>query len=123
MIKTGIDLVSIKRIENSIKNPRFLQRIFSKEENLLFLKKDFKAETIAANFAGKEAFSKALGTGFRGFSFNEVEILRDELGAPFIKLSGKAKELAKGYIMSISLTHTEIDAGAVVVMIKEGVKF
>lgn len=123
MIKTGIDLVSIKRIENSIKNPRFLQRIFSKEENLLFLKKDFKVETIAANFAGKEAFSKALGTGFRGFSFNEVEILRDELGAPFIRLSGKAKELAKGYIMSISLTHTETDAGAVVVMIKEGVKF
>lgn len=119
MLKTGIDLVSIKRIENSIKNPRFLQRIFSKEENLLFSQKNFKAETIAVNFAGKEAFSKALGIGFRQFSFKEVEILRDELGAPFIRLSGKAKELAKGYFISISLTHTDDDAGAVVVMIKD----
>lgn len=48
-------------------------------------------ETIAANFAAKEAFAKALGTGVRGFSLNEVSVLRGELGAPYIKLAGNAK--------------------------------
>lgn len=119
MLKTGIDLVSIKRIEKSIKNIRFLQRVFSEEENALFKKKNFKAETVATNFAGKEAFAKALGTGVRGFSLKDVEILRDDLGAPFVRLSGNAKKLAEGYIISISLTHTDNDAGAFVVMLKD----
>lgn len=119
MIKTGIDLVSIKRIEKSIKNRRFLQRVFSEDENLLFSKRNFSCQTIATNFAGKEAFAKAIGTGIRGFSLKDVEILRDDLGAPFIRLSNNAKELAKDYDISISLTHTDNDAGAVVVMIKK----
>jgi len=45
--------------------------------------------TIAANFAAKEAFSKALGTGVRGFLLAEVSVLRNELGAPYLALSGQ----------------------------------
>ncbi|MDF2567870.1 MAG: acpS [Oscillospiraceae bacterium] len=117
MIKSGVDLVPISRIEKSIKNPRFIEKVFSPAEQELFESRKFSPATIAANFAGKEAFSKSLGTGVRGFSLNEVEILRDELGCPYIRLLGKAKQAAesKGLQFSVSLSHTDTDAVAFVV--------
>jgi holo-[acyl-carrier protein] synthase len=117
VIRTGIDLVELPRMKKALENPRFLTRVFSKEEQELFASRKDPLEGIAANFAGKEAFSKALGTGVRGFSLSEVSVLRDELGAPYLKLSGKALEIAQkeGWTFSISLTHTEHYASAVVV--------
>lgn len=114
-ITTGIDLVEISRMKKSIENPRFLTRVFSDAERVLFQQRNFSAETIAANFAGKEAFSKAMMTGIRGFALSEVSVLRDNMGAPYLSLTGKAEELAQGYKLSISLTHTENYASAVVV--------
>ena len=64
------------------------------------------------------AFSKALGTGVRGFSLREVSVLRDKLGAPFLSLSKKAAQLAQGYEISLSLTHTTHYASAVVILTK-----
>lgn len=116
-IKMGIDLTEIKRIEKSIeKNADFLMRFFGDEERQLFRGKNASAR-VAAAFAAKEAFSKALGTGVKGFSLREVQALRDENGAPFLKLSGKAAELVEksGLSLSISLTHTSDYAAAVVV--------
>lgn len=118
-MKIGIDLIEIKRVQQSIQNPRFLTRVFSAEERDLFEQRKWRAETVAANFAAKEAFSKALGTGVRGFSLSEVSVLRDDFGAPYLKLSGKAAELAKGKTFSVSLTHTEELAQAVVLMQEE----
>ncbi len=109
MIYSGTDLCSIARIEKSVKNPRFLTRVFSREEISLFEARGNSAATIAANWAGKEAFSKAMGTGLRGFALRDISVLRDELGAPYLSLSGKAKEAAerRELCFSVSLSHTE----------------
>lgn len=115
MMKTGIDLVEISRIQQSLKNPRFLTRVFSENEIRLFENSGHATQSFAANFAAKEAFSKSLGTGIRGFKLTEVEILRDEYGAPILQLYGQAKEKAKGLLFTISLTHTEHYASAIVI--------
>ena len=128
-IVTGIDLVEIGRIAKSMENPRFLERVYSPEE-LELLRSRAKADTplhlspsavntAAANFCAKEAFAKAMGTGVRGFSLSEVSVLRDELGRPYLSLSGNAAKLAQGLILSVSLTHAKDYASAVVMGISE----
>lgn len=118
-IFSGIDSVEIDRIKKSIQNKKFLERFFSQKEITLFEKRGFSPQTIAANFCVKEAFSKALGTGICGFSLKEVSALRNELGAPYLELDGKAKELAKNLAFSVSITHTDKYATAVVIACKE----
>ncbi len=117
LINTGIDIIEISRIKSSIKNPKFLSRVFSPQELKFFVQKSFSPSTSAANFSGKEAFSKSLGTGFRGISLNEISILRDSLGQPYLSLSGKAKEiqLREKLKFSISLSHSKDYATAIVV--------
>ncbi len=126
-IVTGTDLVEIGRIAKSMENPRFLERVYSAEE-LALLRERAKADTplhlspsavntAAANFCAKEAFAKALGTGVRGFSLSEVSVLRDELGKPYLSLSGNAQKLVheQGLTLSVSLSHAKEYATAVVV--------
>ena len=116
-ILTGVDLVSIPRIAHSLQNPRFLKRIFSVQERELFMKSSCPLERISANFAAKEDFSKALGTGVRGFSLSEVSVLRDEVGCPYFYLTGKAADIAqrRKLSFSVSLSHTADMACAFVV--------
>ncbi len=117
MLTTGIDLIEISRIEKSMENPRFLTRVFSVEELALLQERNFRAETVAASFAAKEALAKALGTGVRGFALREISVLRDSLGKPYFQFDGRAKELveASGLSFSVSLTHTETTAAAFVI--------
>ena len=117
MLTTGIDLISINRIEKSLANPRFLTRVFSVAEIDMFRQREYPIQTIAANFAAKEAFSKALGTGIRGFRWNEISVLRDSLGKPYFLLEGRAKYLAEqaGLRFSLSLSHTDDTAAAFVI--------
>lgn len=106
----GIDIVEIDRMEKAMGNPRFLQKIFSEEERAYFSERKLAPQSVAGNFAAKEAFSKAMGTGVRGFSFSEVEILRDEAGKPHIALTGAAKKIAdeKGICgLYISISHSK----------------
>lgn len=114
---TGIDLVKIDRIRKSMENPRFAARVFSASERELFAHKKDPYPSFAANFAAKEAFSKALGTGVRGVALNEVSVLRDELGAPYFAFTGNAARIVeeRGLSFSVSLTHTEDMAGAFVI--------
>ena len=112
-MRVGIDSVEIKRIAKSLSIKGFRERIFSEEEIQLL---DGKAvQSYAANFAAKEAFSKAVGTGIRGFLWTDVSILRDELGAPYLKLTGCALNAAKGLSFTVSLTHTKDIATAIVI--------
>lgn len=115
MYTVGIDLVEIARIEKSVKSRRFVERVFSEKEIALFSSKNNPASSMAGNWAAKEAFSKALGTGVRDFSLNEVSILRDELGAPYIELSGNAEKIVQKLELefSVSITHTSQLAQAV----------
>ena len=108
-------MVEISRIEKSMKRPGFLKFVFSEEEMFYFEKKNFPCQSIAAAFCAKEAFSKAVGTGVRGFKLKEVELLHNDLGAPYISLKGNAKKLFSGITnISVSLTHTKNYASAVV---------
>ena len=120
-ITTGIDLIEIERIKDSIKNERFLNRVFSDLEISLFNERGHNPAVIAANFCVKEAFSKSIGTGIRGFSLNEVSVLRDELGAPYMVFTGRAEKIVTkmGLTFSVSITHTRIYASAVVIAYKD----
>ena len=73
---------------------------------------------MAGNFAAKEAVSKALGTGVRGFGLKDIEILRDELGKPIVEVSDKVKELIKvnNYLFNVSISHNRTCAIAFVVL-------
>ena len=94
----GIDIIEIDRIENAIKkNPRFLERNFTEKEVLYFKENNFKFESIAGNFASKEAISKAIGTGIRGFKLKDIEILRDELGKPIVNTYNNLSEICIKY--------------------------
>lgn len=114
-MRAGIDSVEIDRIAKSLEINGFLERVYSSEEIKLLQARNMRPETAASNFAAKEAFSKALGSGIRGFSLNEVSVLRDELGAPFISLSGKAREAAGELRFTVSITHTKSVATAIVI--------
>ena len=89
----GTDIVSVDRIKKSLKNSNFLYRIFNKQEITKCKKLSRLNNCYAKRFAAKEAFSKALGTGIsKGIKFNEIIILNEKSGKPFIKLIGNTKK-------------------------------
>ena len=117
--KIGTDIIEIQRIQRTVeRTPKFLEKIFTEREIELFKSKAMKYETIAGNFAVKEAISKAIGRGFRGFSFNDLEILRDEFGRPIANVSDKVKEILgyKDVIFHISISHNKSYAIAFVTL-------
>ena len=121
MIKgIGTDIIEISRVTRAAENEKFLERWFTANERSFFAGKGSrKYESIAANFAAKEAAAKALGTGFAGFSAADIEILRDERGAPYVNLFDGAKARAESLGVSeifVSLSHCESYAVAYVVM-------
>lgn len=86
----GVDLCHIPRIEGLItRHSNFTSRFFTSKEQELF-QGARQAQAVASNFAVKEAFSKALGTGVVGFDLDEVEVLRQASGAPYVVLHGQA---------------------------------
>lgn len=117
-MRTGIDIIEIKRVEKSISNNHFIERVYSPEEIAVCESRKNRAESYAGRFCVKEAFAKALGTGVRGFELNEVSTLTDSLGCPYISLKGKALKLAENYKFSVSITHSKEYAAAIVIMYK-----
>ena len=120
----GIDIIEIKRIKNSIeKQPRFLEKIFTENEIEYFKSNGFRYESIAGNFAAKEAISKALGTGIRDFKFKDIEILRNELGKPIVKTYNNLSSICIKYNVTdikVSISHCEDYAVAnAVTIVKE----
>ena len=88
----GTDIVNINRIKKSIKNKKFVKRIFNEIEIKKCQNQNNKANCFAKRFAAKEAFSKALGTGIsKGINFKEIEVYNTKNGKPKIKLLGKTK--------------------------------
>lgn len=118
MYSVGIDLVEIARVKKGCTNPRFVDRVYSRDEQALFFSDKPKYDSLAGNWAAKEAFSKALGTGVVDFALAEVEVLRNELGAPYYRLSGRAAKAAEGMSFSVSITHTKELAQAVCIAYK-----
>lgn len=121
MYSVGLDMVECSRIEKAMRSQRFAQRVFGCGELALLQERGYPdgpgrrwIETAAAGFCAKEAFGKAMGTGVRGFHLREVELLREESGRPFLRLTGSAAALAEGMCFSVSVTHTKEYASVVV---------
>lgn len=120
ILGVGIDVIEHSRIKNMELACEFEKKHFTThEQNLFKNRKNFKYKVIANNFAVKEAFSKALGTGVRGFALNDIEVLRDNCGKPYINLYGRAKRIFDdfgGKTMFVSISDTENISTAVVVI-------
>lgn len=119
IIGIGTDIIEINRIEKAIeKNERFLTKNFTELELELFKNRNYSNETIAGNFASKEAISKCFGTGFRGFSLKDIEVLRDSLGKPVVNLSKNLKEQMKlnKYKIHLSISHNKTNAIAYAIL-------
>ena len=108
----GIDLVEIARIERMLADhaERFVDRCFDPvEAEYADGAEAVRCERLAARFAAKEAVLKALGTGLRsGMEWTDIVMVRDELGAPSIRLGGRVAEVAasKGIeAWQLSLSH------------------
>ena len=90
----GTDIVNVDRIKNSLKNKDFIHRIFNEKEILKCKKINNSINCYAKRFAAKEAFSKALGTGIaNGINFNEIVILNNKSGKPYINIIGQTKKI------------------------------
>ena len=103
----GCDLIEVERVRRAAQRESFCRRAFSQEEMEFFAGFRDPAQEMAGVWAVKEAFSKALGTGIRGFSLNEITVSLDELGAPFLKLTGNAKKCAGDLTFHITISHTK----------------
>ncbi|MBS7009319.1 holo-ACP synthase [Anaerostipes sp.] len=115
IVGIGTDLVEIGRVQKLVERKNSLSRIFSEDE-LAFAGSD--STTLAGNFAVKEAVSKVFGTGFFGLEPFEIEVFRDTKGAPYVKVSGRARKLAlemKITKFHVSITNTKGLAQAFVI--------
>jgi holo-[acyl-carrier-protein] synthase len=116
----GVDIIEIPRIEKVIQRWKdvFLQRVYTKTELNLYN----NTSSLAVRFAAKEAVLKALGACDKGISWQDIEILAESNGKPFVNLLGKAKIIAHElgiHSLNISLSHSRIYAVAFVVGAKE----
>jgi holo-[acyl-carrier protein] synthase len=91
----GTDLARISRFRKFLEpGNKVIERIFSPAERQYALQMKDPAPHLAARFAAKEAYVKALGTGLRnGLSWQQIRVVRDELGCPSLELTGRAAEL------------------------------
>ncbi|MGA3012568.1 MAG: holo-ACP synthase [Bacteroidales bacterium] len=117
----GTDIIEVPRIEKVMeKDIGFRDKIFSPGEIAYCETKRHKYENYAARFSAKEAFMKAIGTGWRfGIRFADIEVYHDEFGKPLIRLYGKAEELVKNEGISkihVSLSHIKDVATAIVIV-------
>ncbi|SHF09515.1 holo-ACP synthase [Caloramator proteoclasticus] len=117
MIKgIGTDIIEISRIKKAAENSSFLARVYTQKE-LEYIKTK-QIESAAGYFAAKEAVSKALGTGIKGFSFRDIEILKKD-GVPYVVLHRGAKRIAEDKDIKniqLSISHCRDYAVAFVVM-------
>jgi hydroxyethylthiazole kinase-like uncharacterized protein yjeF len=118
IIGIGIDIIEISRIEN-ISSRAFYKKIFTDKEYEYLKTKG--PESTAGYFCAKEAVSKALGTGFSGFKFNDIEIVK-KAEVPYAALHGEAARIAKNKGIAkifVSISHSKIHATATAIAVTE----
>src|SRR5256885_12465860 len=122
VVGIGVDLVKCARVERSLQRfgEKFLHRVFTDGEIAYSMAMKFPARHLAARFAGKEAVSKAFGTGIgKAMGWRNIDIRKKKSGEPFLVFSGPAQELAtkRGVTSAlITLSHTDYHAVACVVL-------
>ena len=116
----GCDLIEIKRMEKACEREAFLSRVYTEEERR---QARGKRSVLAGSFAVKEAVAKVFGTGFREFMPQDIEVLRDSFGKPYVVLHGKAKEAAeKKGIQRIEVSISDTRKYAMAFAVGEGEK-
>jgi len=92
----GVDIIDNSRIKKSLKNDKFICRIFSSSEISQASKIKDKTSYYAKRYAAKEAFSKSIGTGFRlGLNFRDISSINNKLGKPSFVITDKIKKIVK----------------------------
>jgi len=119
----GTDIIEVRRVEEKLARTEGLKaKLFSPREIAYCESKHRPAQHFAARFAAKEAFLKAMGTGWtRGFRFGEIEIVNNEAGKPEMSVQGKVREFCETNAitgMEVSLSHIKDLAKAIVVLEK-----
>ncbi|MEO6333982.1 MAG: holo-ACP synthase [Pyrinomonadaceae bacterium] len=124
IVSIGIDIVEVYRIAETLaRTPRFGERVFTDAEQAYCdAKGAAAAQSYAGRFAAKEAFLKALQTGWRGkITWRDIEIRSSDQGVPSLHLSGEAASLFKNsgaVTMHLSISHTSEHAVAQVIFEK-----
>ena len=124
IVGSGVDLCEVSRIKDAIARHgrRFVERIYTDREIAYSERKANKYERYAARFAAKEAGMKALGTGWHGgVRWRDFEVTNLPSGRPTLQFHGKAAEYAEKLgvtNISLSMTHTSLQAMALVILEK-----
>jgi len=116
-MRIGTDITVVSRIEKSINKfgDKFVSKFLSEEEQKL----SKRVESIAGYWAAKEAISKALGCGIGAeLAFHDIELYKDEKGAPHFRLSKKAKKIHQMKSSSLSIAHDGGFAIAIAIVVK-----
>jgi holo-[acyl-carrier protein] synthase len=122
ILGSGIDIIEVRRVEAACEKfgERFVQRILRPSEIAYCLSHKSPGPFLAARFAGKEAISKAFGTGIgRHLGWQDMEICRKDSGEPYVVLHGKGETLLRergGRIVHLSLSHTASYAAAAAIL-------
>jgi len=120
MLGIGVDICEVHRFDRLKENSAFLNKIFTDEEIAHCSKKKTSSQCFAARFAAKEAFAKAVGTGFRkGVHFKDIQIKNDNFGKPYLDISGETdntlKKINAGKL-HLSISHEKTSAIAFVLI-------
>ncbi len=116
----GNDIVEIDRIRKAIeKSRKFKERVYTPREIEHLEKRSNPYPGYAGRFAAKEAVSKAMGTGVRGFNLCDIEILNDSMGKPEVKFYGELGEKYANFNVQITISHSKEYATAVAIIVKK----
>ncbi|HTH38104.1 MAG TPA: holo-ACP synthase [Pyrinomonadaceae bacterium] len=124
IVSIGIDIVEVYRISETMnRTPRFVERVFTDMERTYCNSKGAAAsQSYAGRFAAKEAFLKALKTGWRGkLTWTDIEIVSDSEGVPSLKITNEAARLMNelgATDVHLSISHTKDHAVAQVILEK-----
>lgn len=109
-MRLGTDIIEIDRIKQAIeRSDRFRQRVYTEHEIAYCENKHTGVyQSYAGIYAAKEAFMKALGTGLRYGSWQDIEVCHDEFGAPYLRITGAFKKIIQERICTesiVSISH------------------
>jgi holo-[acyl-carrier protein] synthase len=127
VVGVGTDLVDVERFRTAMTRTASLaERLFSEDERAYASDQYDPAKSLAARFAAKEATMKALCAGLGDVDFHDIEVVRQQGGAPVLAVRGRAERLADARGVTewlVSLSHTESVAMAVVIALADGGAF
>lgn len=112
----GVDMEQVSRLKKAMENPRFLEKCFTASEREYILARANAPQSAAGMFCAKEALIKAAGGG--PLSLQEIEILHEKGGRPYMRLAGRALAQAGGRV-HLSISHTG-DVACAQVVIEDG---